>query len=63
MINHFKEDANTQINLIQELEMKRRNFQRGKNSKIDEKISNTDEKIATLKNSARKLRFLKVNQI
>lgn len=63
MINNFKEDANTQINLIQELEMKRRNFQRGKNGKIDEKISNIDEKIATLKNSARKLRFLKVNQI
>lgn len=63
MISHFKEDANTQINLIQELGMKRRNFQRGKNGKIDEKTSNTDEKIATLKNSARKLRFLKVNQI
>lgn len=63
MINLFKEDANTQINLIQELEMKRGNFQRGKNGKIDEKISNTDEKIATLKNSARKLRFLKVNQV
>ena len=63
MISHFKEDANTQINLIQELGMKRRNFQRGKNGKIDEKTSNTDENIATLKNSARKLRFLNVNQI
>lgn len=30
MINHFKEDANTQINLIQKLETKPGNFQREK---------------------------------
>lgn len=58
MINHFKEDANAQINLIQKLETKPGNFQKEKKiGKTDEKISNTYEKLATLKNSARKLRF------
>lgn len=57
LINHFKEDAYIQTNLIQKLEIKPGNFRGKKIGKIGEKVSNIDEKTATLKYSARKMIF------